>query len=356
MAGLTTLACALVLTVMPVNQSAAWFMLIFSCIASLFMLPLRASLEVQERFGLINVLRVVGTSSMFLAPALATALWPTLTAAAAALLASRLALLAIFAFKTRDIFALMGHRSLLAAPPTWRGFRLPTLHQRLVTLGGWLGAAGLVSMLIGYADRFVLGIVSSTAIVADYTVVSELVTKGWLVTGALIAAATPRLAHSWTHATASFRQDFLLLAALLAVVAMTGHVVLLFEGDRILRIWLGQNYRPGMVDILRVLSVGIAVNALSIPNYLLMVLGGRERQAAYVQFVALPLTVLASLAAARYYGAIGVAWVFSARLTLDIFVIRAFVPQTPSGARTGVPTLAIIGWIVCAYGLYWLAR
>lgn len=349
--GLAAFLCMLALIPMSVDYAAAWLMLILSCVTSLFTLPLRASMEVQERFGLINVLRIIGTSSMFLAPALATAVLPTLTVAAGALLLSRMALLGIYALNTRGVFALLDKGPIVTLPSMYQGFRLPPLHSRLVKLGGWLGAAGLGSMLIGYSDRFALGFMSTAATVADYTVVSELVTKGWLVTGALISAATPRLAHSWTHASRSFHRDFLILAGMLGFVAMAGHVVLLFEGDRILRIWLQQNFQPDMVPILKILSVGIAVNALSVPNYLLMVLGGRERQAAYVQFVALPLTFLGSLAAARYFGPIGVAWIFAARLTLDVFVIRAMVPRTPDGHRTGVPTIAIVGWVIVTYGL-----
>lgn len=350
--GLILMAAMLALP-MSLDERISWGLLLPASAISLITLPARASLEVQERFAMANVIRIGGSSLLFAAPAIASFIDPTMTATSIAMLLSRLALSAAAIAATHG----------LLARPNWSDFvqsirelltgRASELHRKLIHRGGWLGAAGIASNLIGYVDRFALGILASATIIAHYVVAAELVTKMWLITGALTAAIMPRLAHYWQDEDAAkFKGIFLFLVGCMAAISLSAHMVFVFFGDQLMQLWLGDQYFPEMAEYLAILSVGIAVNAASLLNYLLLILSGREKVAANIQFVTLPLTILASLLAAYYSDATGVAWVFTARLTIDVFVIRMFVPKNLQSLKGGIPYSVILAWIAFVYAVY----
>ncbi|MAN13961.1 MAG: hypothetical protein CL945_04535 [Dinoroseobacter sp.] len=344
-------------TPMSMDQQISWALLIPAAAVSLVTLPARAALEVQERFALSNSLRTVGSSLLFAGPALATYIEPTMTATSLAMLGSRVGL---------SIASIVATRNLLERPD-WkqfthvlRGFvslRASKLHWRLIRRAGWLGSAGITSMLIGYVDRFALGFLATATVIALYVVPAELVTKMWLVTGALTSAVMPRLAHYWRDdGGGQFGRLFnLLLYSQLALV-LSAHVIFVFFGEHLLAIWLGSQYDQSMSELLAILSIGISVNTISSLNYIVLILHGKERLIAHVQFVALLLTVIASLIAGYYYQAAGVAWVFSGRLVVDAFVIRALVPSSGGKIRSGVHPSIMLIWLATVLGLYVVAQ
>lgn len=353
--GLVALAAWASAIATPIDILLSWALLIASSCASLMTLPLRASLEVQERFGVINLLRVFGSSSVFISPMIASLFWPGLAAAGAALFLSRLVLLGLTALAARPIIAsYLWTRCASIAQAALSG-SLPAGHARLLQLAGWIGTAGVASAVIGYSDRFALAFTTDTAAVGNYAVISELVTKVWMVSGALVAAATPRLAHAWKGPDrARFDREFSILCVGLSAISAGTLLVVLFGGEVILRRWLGVSFHPSMVEPLRVLTVGISINVISTANFLLMMIGGRQRAAAAVQIFMLPLAFAAYLAAAHWHGPVGVAWVFTLRLIIDAPIIYFLTPRRPAGDR-GIFPLWIQGiWAAAALGLYWV--
>ena len=338
----------------PSDQRASWIFTVLSSAVSLFVLPLRASLEVQERFGLINLLRITGSSSLFLAPMLAALIWPNLAAIGIAIFASRCLLLLMSAAVTRPMWTSFSLAGVVRTARDAVKQSTSASHSRLLALAGWLGAAGFVSTLIGYADRFALGMAVDVAAVGNYTVVSELVTKIWLISGALVAAMTPRLAHAWATDALDLRREFAFLVGGLALVGSGGLFVLLIFGEQILTLWLGKGYRPEMLEPLRILALGISINIITTANFLLMTIGGRTRAAALVQIVALPISFAAYLGAAHLFGIVGVAWAFTGRLVLDAALIYYLTPRSPSGKRIAVDWWMQLAWGTGAAGLYYV--
>ena len=322
----------------------SWLLVGFASALALPTLPLRARLEIEERFASLNVLRSAGASLLFLAPLLAVWVEPTLVSAALGHLASRaVVLLAFGALGGSELLrGLTGQmRLLVAALPSLNSF---PVHRELVARGSWLGIAGLVSMLIGYVDRFALGLLVGAAAVAPYAVAAELATKVWMVVGAMTAAATPQIAAGWKLQDASWHLPFRLLAWGVCLTVLAIHAVFSLLGAPLLQLWLGDGFRPEMVSLLAILSVGITINCASQMNYVILLIAGGERAAAKLQFLILPLTIIASLAAARIWGPVGVAWVFTARLALDSLAIRHLTSQRAGAARAGLsyPVLALM--------------
>lgn len=332
----------------------SWLLVLASCAFSLPSLPLRAALEIEERFGVLNVVRSFASSLLFLAPLCVVLFKPSLSAAAAAILVTRIILLAAYAkLAGRAVTGkfLAGVR--VAVSEVRRSGTQQSTHLQLVRKGWWLGLAGSASTLLAYIDRFVLGMLLGASAVASYVVASELATKVWLVTGALIAAGTPRIAATQgetgnPNGTPLFRT----LAAVIAVVCAAALVTMLIGGEVLLRFWIRDAYDPAMAHLLRILATGVAVNGLSQANYLMLLIAKRERPAAVLQFFWLPVTGIAVYAATHLYGPAGVAWVFTIRCCIDCLVIQRLMPTSATGERTGLGYRVLVTWIAAMLSAY----
>jgi O-antigen/teichoic acid export membrane protein len=343
---------------LSLDHKISWGLLGPAAAISLVTLPLRAALEVQERFATANLLRIIGSSLLFAAPAMASFIEANTATTSLAMLFSRFALSVLAIISTRRIMAQSKPAHFLRIVFGFFAGNSTELHTTLLRRGGWLGSAGIASTLISYVDRFALGIFTAAVFVSHYVVASELVTKIWLVTGALTAAMTPRIAHYWNvKDEGGFSSLIFALLISHLTISLVSHICFVFFGDTIMRAWLGEQYDPSMAAFLAILSIGIAVNGISLSNYLTLVLCGRERELAGLQFIALPVTAIASFIAVKYWGAIGVAWVFTCRLIVDVFIVRALLRRTDwPGGGVGASFAGIALWVFLMGAIYAIAQ
>lgn len=324
---------------------ASSLLVIAAAAVSLPAMPLRASLEIDRRFVALNLIRGTAAALVFAAPALAILLaGPSLTACALALLASRLAMLAAFAMGARvPLGRALGRPFAAFRARLAQGWRLAPGHRALVRRGGWLGAAGTASMALGYVDRLLVGALAGPVAVASYAVASEMATKGWLVTGAFTAAEAPRMAAAFDAPRRSLPPAgarFLTIAML--AVGAAGLAVALIGGEALLRLWLGADYRPDMLPVLQLLTLGIAISAPGQVNFLLLQVAGHERASAMLQFAWLALTLAATALAVWWLGPVAAAGVYAARLAADALVVRGLLARAGVSGGVGAPLL--IAW------------
>ena len=71
-----------------------------------------------------------------------------------------------------------------------------SLLRPLLSMGGWLSVSNIISPLMNYVDRFVLGIMVSAAAVAYYATPQELILRIGIIPSALTAALFPLFAAS----------------------------------------------------------------------------------------------------------------------------------------------------------------
>lgn len=325
--------------------------LVAACV-SLLALPFRASMEIERRFVRLNLIRGTAAGLLFAGPALALVAERSLTACALAVLASRAVMLAVYAADARVPLRGFGRSARAFAARLARG-RLAGAHRELTRRAGWLGVAGAVASVVGYLDRIIAGAIAGPAAVASYAVASEAATKVWLGIGAFTSAEMPRLAAAWDGAEVrGGGLRFLTWAA--SAIGLGSLMVALFAGERLLQLWLGAQARPDMGPLLRLLTLGIAINCLTQVNFILLLLTRRERSAAFMQFYILPATAAATAAAVAWAGVTGAAAVFVLRLAADAFLVRWMLVRQ-GGPRAGVGFGATAGWVAGLTAL-WAAR
>lgn len=145
----------------------------------------RGALEACHAFGVINLIRVPMGLWTFVSPWIALQIWgPDLVAITALLAAGRVLGWLAHAGALRR--ALPQAQTFGAWSPDWL--------RPLLRAGGWLTLSNVVSPLMGYLDRFAIAALLSAAAVTYYATPYEIVTKLWIVPGALVAVLLPRFA------------------------------------------------------------------------------------------------------------------------------------------------------------------
>jgi O-antigen/teichoic acid export membrane protein len=284
---------------------------------------LRGVLEARQQFVIVNLIRIPLGVLTFLGPLLV--LWsagPDLVAIAWLLAALRIVATfahAFWALDGRTVYTI--ERSELT---------------ELFRQGWWLSIANAAGPLMNYVDRFIIaGLLSATA-VAYYATPQELVTKLWIIPGALTAVLFPSFAAQLrTRPGASvhaFRNSIIALTIiLLPICAALG----LFSRD-ILSFWIDARFAEDSAAVLTAMSPGIFVNCLAHVPYTLLQSSGRGRTTALLQIGELPVYVLALSLAVSAFGVVGAAWAWSGRILVDavlMFVFAARVFRETNGSQ-----------------------
>jgi O-antigen/teichoic acid export membrane protein len=273
---------------------------------------LRGMLEATHAFAALNLVRLPMGLWTFAGPWLVlNAVGPDLFAISLALAAGRL----------------LG--CIVHAGQVWQA--LPQLHGRmhvkrsllrpLSVAGGWLTLSNVLSSFMGYVDRFVIGAVLSAVAVAHYATPQELVTKLWIVPGALTAVLLPTFAAGQRDAAAWRLFDRALVV--LVIVLLPVCAALTAFAEPLLSWWLSPDFSAHSAPVLQVFAMGIFINCLAHVPLTWLHGAGHFRAPALLQSIQLPLFLPALWWMTAKFGLMGAAWTWFGRMTIDALALFA---------------------------------
>ena len=232
------------------------------------------------------------------------------------------------------------------------------LYRELFGFSIWSTVAAMAQRLVFNITPSVLGVVSSTAAIAVFGVVTTIESNVYLLIGAIDGMFMPRISRIYARGQDSEGQLFHLLMNVgcyqfgLSGLVVAGFTVL---GKEFVDLWMGQQYADAYLGILLVIIPGAFYSALQIANTAIVV----KKQVKFFAVVTLLVgltSVGLSLPLSARYGAIGscaaicIAYfiravllniLYSKKLHLDMkqFVRKCYV-------RMSVPVLLTI--LICA--------
>ena len=297
---------------------------------------LRGLLEAHQQFGAATALRIPLALFTFIGPLLVLPFSNGLEPIVALLLVGR----AITWF-AHLVVCLRRYDYLRTAFRLRRGVVGP-----LLRFGGWMTVSNVVSPIMAYLDRFLIGAILPLAAVAYYVTPYELVTKLLVVPQAMVVAAFPALAASYAsdprRTAAMFERTLRVVLLLMFPVLLA---VVMFSREA-LTLWVGAKIAEQSTSVLQWLAVGVFINAMAQAPLVVLQSTGRPDLTAKLHLLELPLYLVALWFLAQRYGIVGVAIAWSARAAVDAVAMLVLaarrVPEVPRQIRLALWAVVVV--------------
>lgn len=227
--------------------------------------------------------------------------------------------------------------------PVWPDRR--TLRE-LFALGGWISVSNLVSPMLSYLDRLLLGALVPVRMVAFYATPFDLIGRAMILPGALTSALFPTVAAVQPGSDAA-RRLMLQSARLLFVVALPMVFAFVALARPGLQWWLGDEFAANAAPVLQLLAVGVLFNMLAQAPAMLIQGAGKPKHMALLHLVELPLFVGLLYVLTSRFGIVGTATAAVLRNSGDALVVlmlaRRGVASGPLPWRSAIsPTLVAV--------------
>ena len=278
---------------------------------------LRGALEGINRFAESNINRLVLGAAMFALPA-----WSVyahgyhLWIATLYMVIGRLVLMLVVLYQLRQFVLRPGklERAHLAA---------------LLNYGVWVTITGIVGPLMMYGDRFFVSAVVSAQLLPQYAIPQEGLQRLLLIPTALCGALLPQLAALSREKTVAAYHHNTKRVSLWMFCVCCSAAVLAYPS---LSIWISPTFAQSALPITLVLIVGIWLNSMAMVPYTVIQAIGKPKITAIFHLVEMLLYTALIWALTRKYGLIGAAIAWTARVALDLALLRVAAGRILSGA------------------------
>lgn len=274
----------------------------------------RGILEAQHAFGVINVIRVPMGLFTFIGPLVVVLFGePRLDLIAAVLSFGRMIACLVHGYFAWRVMPKEVGRF------TWEF----NLIKPLCVSGGWLTVSNVISPFMGYVDRFVIAAIVSASAVAYYATPHELVTKLWIVPGALTAVLFPTFAaqmserdpQTWHLFKKAVHWLFVALLPITMGIAIFAHELLSF--------WINPEFAFHSAPLLQIFAFGILVNCLAHVPFTLIQGAGLAKHTAVIHATEFPFFLLILWWLINEYGINGAAIAWLIRMLVDTSLMFA---------------------------------
>lgn len=197
----------------------------------------------------------------------------------------------------------------------------PSLVRPLVNFGGWMTVSNIVSPLMSYLDRFLIGALISMTAVAYYSTPWEVVTKFLVIPGAVVGVLFPAFSHSYPREPQ--RAGMLYMRGMKYVFFIMFPIVFLVvsfakEG---LHIWMGAEFAENGYRVMQLLAVGILMNGVASIPFALIQGVGRPDVTAIIHLAEVVLYIPGTWWLVREYGLTGAACAWLFRVGIDAILL-----------------------------------
>ena len=297
---------------------------------------LRGILEGAQRFDLSNAIRMLSSAASVAMPAIGAVRGASLPTIMWWILISRAIVCVFYLMAIRR--ALPGLRWRL--PSQWSRSRV------LLSFGGWVLVSNAVSPVLVYFDRFALGAIAGIAAVGFYTAPYEGVTRLLLVAVSLAASLLPALTSLETRGDRVRSTELVSSSGRTLMVVMAPPLAFIFAfAPALVQIWLGPVYAAQSSFALRILAVGVFLNALAQLPFVTLYAFNRPDLPAKFHLLELVIHIPLTILLVREFGIAGAATAWTVRVGLDLCLLLA-----ASARSTGVSIAAVAGGRVARTG------
>ena len=272
-------------------------------------------LGAAQRFDLVNLIFIPVSMLNFIIPALSYPLDFSLSNVVLMIVIVRVLAVVGYLILCMRVYPILSKRF------TFDNSILP----KLLSYGGWVTVTSIVSPILVYMDRFFIGAILSTAVVAYYTAPYDMINRLRILPIAIMKTLFPELS-AMSYQQNNTRIASLFIRAIKYVLLPISVVSLLvfFFANEILAIWLGKEFAKQATSILRIISVGMILNSLAYIPFSLLQGVGRPDLPAKFHLAEFPVYIILMWVLTRNYGLNGAAFAWLIRISLDALLLYFF--------------------------------
>jgi O-antigen/teichoic acid export membrane protein len=268
-----------------------------------------AMLQAAQRFDAINLVQGPLGIGQFVLP-LVCVIWSrNLAVVVAVLVLSRVIALIVLIIRVRNLVSIGSSE----------GGSPPGELRALISFGGWVTISNIVSPLMVYADRFLIGSLRGLSSVAYYSVPSDATLRLLIVSRSMLSAMFPVM--SATRDKELLRE--LVLRSVRYILLLVGipSLIAFFAARELLNVWIGPSFAAESAVVLQILLPGIVANSIAGVPYTVIQATGRADLTAKLHVVEFFPYVLIAFFAIRAWGIQGAAFAWSLRTIADAAVL-----------------------------------
>lgn len=196
-----------------------------------------------------------------------------------------------------------------------------TQYTELLSFGGWMTVSNIVSPLMVYMDRFFIGAILGTSVVAFYTTPYEVIFKLNIISEGLFGVLFPMMARSLSTNQDLASNMLTTGTKLIAGCLLPPVLVIAMFSQAFLTLWLGENFARQSTLVMQLLSVGLLINGFAKVSFNLLQARGRADITAKLHLVELPIYIFALVVCTRKWGIEGTAVCWALRMALDAILL-----------------------------------
>lgn len=273
---------------------------------------LRGILEAKQQFRATNLVRIPLGILMFIGPLCVLPWTNSLVAIFGVLLMIRLVTMVALFLMCRgtlpEIARIQFDRRIL---------------PELFKSGGWMTVSNIISPVMVQMDRFVIGAMLSMAAVTYYATPFEMVTKILIISGAISGVAFPSFARILARRDGQEANRLYWRSVKLVALGTVPPVVIIeLCADFVLRFWLHGVLPAESALVLRILALGVLLNALAAVPFACLQGAKRADITAKIHMAEVPCYLLALLFVVPQFGIVGTAGIWTARVTVDALLMH----------------------------------
>lgn len=290
-------------------------------------------LAAQQRFGVLNAIRVPMGILTYVAPLLALRFGATLLPVGLALAAVRL-----LGAGAHLVACLIGTPGLAAGIRLQRGLVRPIL-----SFGGWMTVTAVVSPLMVYLDRFLIGGMLSLAMVAYYTTPYDLAQRFAILSMPVVTVMFPAFAACYDTDRGRTVRLFDWSVRSVATLLFPVVVISVLFAPELLTLWLGADFAKHSSAVLRLLALGMLLNGMAMVALSFLQSTGRPDLGARLHVLELPAYLLVLWLLIGRLGIMGAALAWFLRVTADAAVLFVMAHRRIGPASSGARTVLVAG-------------
>jgi O-antigen/teichoic acid export membrane protein len=274
----------------------------------------RGVLEARQKFGIVNAVKIPASLINYVGPVPVLLFTNSLVPVVILLIVARIITFFIYLY-----FSLRDEEKISLGQIAYVKWG-----KKLISFGAWLTVSNLISPIMSYMDRFIVGALLTMTAVTYYTTPYEVVSRLLIIPGSFMAVMFPAFSVYASGDSKKFSMMFNSSIRYLLVVMTPIVVIIIISSETLLYLWLGSDFADNSAIVLQVLALGMLINSLAMVPYSTMQAYGRPDIIAKIHMIELPVYLVMIWYFTIYFGIAGVAMAWTIRVAIDCVLMFYF--------------------------------